>query len=140
MKPSSTSMTFQNITMAKPSHLHLVAKPYLDPVEASKPYLAAWNPLRQALHTQWKTLNNMLFILNGPFSKLSICARASVSALHVLLSFLSFISAHVLLYPHCNSLSPHVINIASKVTYKQHMWSNTIFCSLKREQITKNCT
>ena len=31
---------FSNITMAKPSYLHLVAKPYLDPTStASKPYL-----------------------------------------------------------------------------------------------------
>ena len=41
-KSSSTSMTFQNITIAKPSHLYLAAKPYLDPATASiNPYLAA---------------------------------------------------------------------------------------------------
>ena len=41
-KSSSTSMTFQNITMAKPSHLYLAAKPYLDPVTTSiNPYLVA---------------------------------------------------------------------------------------------------
>ena len=34
-------ITFQNITMAKPSYLHLVAKPYLDPMSTtSKPYSA----------------------------------------------------------------------------------------------------
>ena len=38
----NTSMTFQNITMAKPSHLYLAAKPYLDPAAASiNPYLAS---------------------------------------------------------------------------------------------------
>ena len=41
-KSSSTSMNFQNITMAKPSHLYLVAKSYLHPTSASiNPYLAA---------------------------------------------------------------------------------------------------
>ena len=36
------SITFQNITMAKPSYLHLAKKPYLDPTStASKPHLAA---------------------------------------------------------------------------------------------------
>ena len=34
-------MTFQNITMVKPVHLYLAAKPYLDPAIASKPYLKA---------------------------------------------------------------------------------------------------
>ena len=134
-------MTFQNITMAKPSHLHLVAKPYLDPVEASKPYLAAWNPQQQALHTQWKSLDNRLFILNGPLFELSICARASISALHMLLSFVRFIFVHVLLHPKCTSLPPHVvIKLASKVTYKQHMLSNKCCCSLIREKITEKCT
>ena len=123
-KSYSTSMTFQNITMDKPSHLYLASKPYLDPAANLKPYLAAWNPQQQALHTQWKSLNNRLFILNGPLSELSICSRASVSAFHVLLILLSFISMHMLLYPHCNNLPPDVvINIASKFTYKQHMLS-----------------
>ena len=36
-KSSSTSITFQNITMAKASHLYLDANPYLDPMTASKP-------------------------------------------------------------------------------------------------------
>ena len=42
-KSSSTTMSFQNITMAKPSHLYLAAKPiYLDPATASiNPYLVA---------------------------------------------------------------------------------------------------
>ena len=133
-KSSSTPMTFQNITLSKPSHLYFVAKPYLDPTTASKPYLAAWNPQQQALHTQWKSISNRIFILNGPLFELSICARAFVSALHVLLSFLSFISVHVLLYPHCNSLPLHAFTkLASKVTYKQHMLSNKFCCSLKRE-------
>ena len=127
-------MTFQNITLAKPSHLYFVAKPYLDFTTASKPYLEAWNPQQQALHTQWKSLNNRLFILNGPLSELSICARACVSTLHVRLIFMRFISINVLLYPHFNSLPPHVvINLASKVIYKQHMLSNKFFSSLKRE-------
>ena len=109
-----------------------VSKPYLDPTTASKPYLAAWNPQQQALHTQWKSISNRIFILNGPLFELSICACAFVSALHVLLSFLSFISVHVLLYPHCNSLPLHVFtNLASKVTYKQHMLSNKLCCSVK---------
>ena len=121
-------MNFQNITMAKPSHLYLDAKPYLDPAVASKPYLTTWNLQQQDLHTQWKILSNRLIILNGPLSELYIYARASVSALHILLSFLSFIFVHVLLYQHYISLAPHVvINIASKVTYKQHMLSNTFF-------------
>ena len=38
---SSTSMTFKNIIMAKPSHLYLAAKPYLDLAVASKPYLSS---------------------------------------------------------------------------------------------------
>ena len=127
-------MTFQNITMAKPSHLYLAAKPYLDPAVGSKPYSAASIPQQQDFHAQWKSLTNGLFIFNGPLSELSIYAHASVFALHVLLSFLNFISRHVLLYPHCNNLPPHfVINIVSKVTYKQHMLRNKFCCSLKRE-------
>ena len=45
-KLSITSINFPNITMAKPSHLYLAAKPiYLDPATASiNPYLAAWKP------------------------------------------------------------------------------------------------
>ena len=40
------AITFQNITMAKPSYLHLVAKPYLDHTSTtSKPYL---NPMSAA--------------------------------------------------------------------------------------------
>ena len=133
-KSSSTLMTFQNVTLAKPSHLYFVAKPYLDPMTTSKPYLATWNPRQQALHTQWKSISNKIFILNFPLFELSICTRAFVSALHVILSFLSFISVHVLLYLHCNGLPPHVvINLASKVTYKQHMLRNKFCCSLKRE-------
>ena len=90
------------------------------------------NPQQQALHTQWKILSNMFFILNDPLSKLFICAQASVSALHVLLSFLSFISVHVLMYLHCSSLPPHdIINLSSKVTYKQHMLRNKFCYSLK---------
>ena len=59
-------MTFQNITIAKPSHLYLAAKPYLDHAVASiNPYLAAWKPQHEALHTQWQSLNNRLFILNA---------------------------------------------------------------------------
>ena len=130
---SSTPMNFQNITLAKPSHLYFVVKPYFYPTTASKPYLATWNPQQQALHTQWKSISNRIFILNGPLSELSICARVSISALHMLLRFLSFISAHVLLYPHYSNLSPHVvIKLASKITYKQHMLSNKFCCSLKR--------
>ena len=128
-KSSSTLMTFQNITLAKPSHLYFVAKPYLDPTTASKPYLAAWNPQQQALHTQWKSISNRIFILNCPLFEISVCTRAFVSALHVLLSF---ISAHVLMYPHCNSLPLHVFTkLVSKVTYKQHMLSNKLCCSVK---------
>ena len=131
-KSSSTLMTFQNITLVKPSHLYLVAKPYLDPATASKPYLATWNPQQQALHTQWKSISNRIFILNGPLFELSICACAVVSALHMLLPFLSFRAMHVLLYPHCSSLPLHVFTkLASRVTYKQHMSSNKLCCSVK---------
>ena len=134
-------MNFQNIKMAKPSHLYLASKPYLDPAKASKSYLATWNPQQHDLHTQWKSLSNRLFILNGLLSELSIYAHASVSALHVLLSFLSFISMHVLLYPHCSILPPRVgIKSGNKITYKQHMLSNKFCCSLKKKQITKKCT
>ena len=131
-KSSSTPMTFQNITLAKLSHLYFVAKPYLDPAIASKPYLATWNPRQQALHTQWKSISNRIFILNCPLFDVSMCARAFVSALHVLLSFLSFISVHALLYPHCSSIPLHVFkNLASKVTCKQHLLSNKLCCSVK---------
>ena len=125
-------MTFQNITLAKPSHLYFVAKPYFYPTTASKPYLATGNPQQQALHTQWKSISNKIFILNGPLFELSIYVRAFVSPLHVLLSFLSFISAHVLLYPHCSSLPLHVFTkLASKVICKQHMLTNKLCCSVK---------
>ena len=40
-KSSSTLMTFQNVVMAKTSHLYLAAKPYLDLMTYSKPYLVA---------------------------------------------------------------------------------------------------
>ena len=50
----------------------------------------------------------------------------------LLLSFLSFTSAHVLLYPHCSSIPLHVFTkLASKVTCKQHMLSNKLCCSVK---------
>ena len=131
-KSSSPLMTFQIITLDKPSHMYLVVKPYLDPATASKPYLASWNPQQHALHTQWKSISNRIFILNGPLFYLSICAHAFVSTLHMLLSFLSFISVHMLLYPHCSSLPLHVFtNLASKVTCKQYMLSNKLCCSVK---------
>ena len=131
-KSSSTLMTFQIITLAKPSHMYLVVKPYLDLATASKPYLASWNPQQHALHTQWKSISNRIFILNDPLSEISICACAFVSSLHVLLSFLIFLSTHMLLYPHCNSLPLHVFTkLASKVTYKPHMLSNKLCCSVK---------
>ena len=60
-------MTFQNITMAKPSHLYLATKPYLNPAAASKPYLdppatsktcssySMEKYQQHGLHTQWPT-------------------------------------------------------------------------------------
>ena len=73
-------MNFQNITMAKPSHLYLVVKPYLDPATTSKilrsmkpsvigSSYSMENPQQQALHTQWITYLSSL--LQNPIKKIT---------------------------------------------------------------------
>ena len=95
-------------------------------------------PRKLQNHTQQlETLTNRLFILNGKASATDasylMAHFPSFLSVHVLLSFLSFIYARVLLYPHYRSFPPHfVIKLASKVTYKQQMLSNKFCYLLKR--------